>query len=682
MDTRSFLFLWYTNLVVHFLLRSGFRMIRNAGEIKKQTYLIVGVFFAVLLIGALFSYADPAFAQATSTTAVTEKSSSGWTGAVLETVFRGLILVAFTVFGWFAGMAITIFDILINPAIFSLLNSAGIYQMWQFIRDFFNLFFILTLLYIAFTTIFQVSKDYKKALLNLVIMALLVNFSFPISRFLIDAGNVPMYYFANQISDRGATQGLGAIFGATELRGILLFGDKTQGTAGNTDNVKTPHLFAATIFMFIFAITLLVLAVMFVIRFAVLVILVIFSSVGFAGTVIPGMNKFASQWWESFSQYVLYGPAAMLMVLVSVRFFEVLATSEFTRIAAESATNLSANGMQEFMMASAKFSIPIVMLWIAIGLSSKMSIAGSAAVTGAGLGAIAWTRKKAVGGLTGAGKWAAYRNPVARGVGAGVKDRWDSSAVGKFLKSPSATEAWVKGATGTGTRQGELDKRRQKMVNDRVAEDKKNGVNNSTHRQNLKDSKDPVEREAAALALANDKALESAEEVSMAMEVLANNTDGLAKVIQNADASAIGKMDAQAYGKVNDSFYKKDANGNFARDAQGNKIFRDGMKNVAESFDRRVKKEGNIKAIIDHDIAGGMNRQDAYDKHLSTMSSEEIGKAKGIHGDAQNPPDVEVVNYVTNQVQNGNWTPKEHQDVYSKLNGQQKTAWRNAAIHP
>lgn len=511
--------------------------------------------------------------------------------------------------------------------------------MWQFVRDFFNLFFILTLLYIAFTTIFQVSKDYKKALLNLVIMALLVNFSFPISRFLIDAGNVPMYYFANQIVTIGGGSvegGLGVLLSVSELEKILIGGD-ANSESFNMGSVDFSRLIVSCVFMFMFAITLLTFSVTFIIRLVALLILVIFSSVGFAGTVIPGMNKFASQWWESFTQYVLYGPAAMLMLLMAVRFFSEIGTSRQEALQAmrDASTNVSASGMSDFFASMAMFSIPIIMLWMAIGLANKMSIAGSAAVTGAGFTAIAWARKKTVGGVTGVAKWGAYRNPIARGVGQGMKERlnegklfgvnYGKNPVGKLLtgnfwKSPSATEAVTRGLVGTSTVEKEMAGRHRKMVNDRIAEDKKNNVDSNAHIKNLS-SDDAVEREAAALALANDKELRTTEQLKKAIQVLAasNNQAGIAKALDNAKDGAVAGLDADAYKQIVG--------------------FAGSNENTLDSLNSRVKKVGNVQVKVAYDVSqhmkGGMGEGEAYkkaftDNKVVNMQAADLAKQQGL----------------------------------------------------
>jgi hypothetical protein len=254
---------------------------------------------------------------------------------------------------------VTIFGWAINPEYISgvtgFFNRPQIYELWKFIRDFFNLFFILVLLYIAFTVVFQIQKNFKKALLSLVLVALLVNFSFPISRFMIDVANVPMYFFANQMltDPNNPGESFGTVLGATQLQGIIL------PYKADSD---ISQLLAGIVFLFMFSITLLVLAVMFVIRLAALLILVIFSSVGFAASIIPGMEQYSKMWWDNFRKYALFGPAAMLMLLIATRFFTSISGGDPTfKNMKTVAIGATTTGDLNFVASMAMFSIPIIM---------------------------------------------------------------------------------------------------------------------------------------------------------------------------------------------------------------------------------------------------------------------------------------------------------------------------------
>ncbi|MDO8566408.1 MAG: hypothetical protein Q7S04_04500 [Candidatus Moranbacteria bacterium] len=321
-------------------------------------------------------------------------------GNIVVYAFKWLLYGIFTMFGWLASLAISIFEWAIDPNdVILLFNNPGVYESWKFVRDFFNLFFILILLYIAFTVVFQINKDFKKTILSLVLAALYINFSFPVSRALIDMTNVPMYFFANQMMARSAAQGtgiLGGVMTASHIAGILIPGAEKGGDF-ETSEVSVSRLLMAIVFMFIFSITLLVLSIMFVIRLVALVILVIFSSVGFAASIIPGMSSYSKQWWDNFWKYALFGPAAMLMILVATRFFASMGNDSgalMQSMKAVTVNNVVASE-QTFFASMALFTIPIIMLWFAMGLAQKMSIAGASTVVGLGQKVAKWVGKQA-----------------------------------------------------------------------------------------------------------------------------------------------------------------------------------------------------------------------------------------------------------------------------------------------
>ncbi|MFZ2187346.1 MAG: hypothetical protein WAV46_01835 [Candidatus Moraniibacteriota bacterium] len=312
-------------------------------------------------------------------------------------------------FGWIASLAISIFEWAIDPNDVNMLfNNAGVYESWKFVRDFFNLFFILVLLYIAFTVVFQIQKDFKKALLSLVLAALFVNFSFPISRVLIDVTNVPMYFFVNQMGGRNAAEGTGVFGGAltaSHIKGILVPGGETEGTV-DTDSVGVARLLMAIVFIFLFSITLLVLSIMFVIRLVALVVLVMFSSVGFVASIIPGMEQYSKMWWDNFWKYAIFGPAAMLMLLIATRFFAAIGdeSGQLMMSMQKISGNIATPGETTFFASMALFTIPIIMLWMAMALAQKMSIAGASSVVGMGQKFSKWAGKAALAPVPWAGR--------------------------------------------------------------------------------------------------------------------------------------------------------------------------------------------------------------------------------------------------------------------------------------
>ncbi|MCX6739543.1 MAG: hypothetical protein NT098_05885 [Candidatus Parcubacteria bacterium] len=102
---------------------------------------------------------------------------------LMVSVPRQLLLFAANVFDtmWAFGLSSETFTLGNSPDSFI---NAG----WVVCRDVANTFFIFILLYIAIMTIFQ--RDQKRLLSTLVVVALLINFSMYITKFVIDVGNI------------------------------------------------------------------------------------------------------------------------------------------------------------------------------------------------------------------------------------------------------------------------------------------------------------------------------------------------------------------------------------------------------------------------------------------------------------------------------------------------------------
>lgn len=94
---------------------------------------------------------------------------------------------------FFFGLAGVVFDTLLAFSLSSTIiqNQTFVNKGWVIMRDLSNTFFIFILLYIAISTILQTAGGQTKRLLaTLVMVALFMNFSLYITKFVIDVGNV------------------------------------------------------------------------------------------------------------------------------------------------------------------------------------------------------------------------------------------------------------------------------------------------------------------------------------------------------------------------------------------------------------------------------------------------------------------------------------------------------------
>jgi hypothetical protein len=90
----------------------------------------------------------------------------------------------------------------------TLLQSPFVREGWGIVRDLSNLFFILILLYIAITIILDLGgHGAKKMIANVVIMALLINFSMFMTEIVIDTSNILALIFYNKIDTKKEVNG-------------------------------------------------------------------------------------------------------------------------------------------------------------------------------------------------------------------------------------------------------------------------------------------------------------------------------------------------------------------------------------------------------------------------------------------------------------------------------------------
>lgn len=318
----------------------------------------------------------------------------------IESVLNCILLVIINFLNLILKAASVLFTTIIAPKnVYDVIGNQAVYQMWVKVRDVLNIAFILAILFSAFCTIFQIQKfNYKAMLLTIIIMALLVNFSFPIARVIIDIANVIMYYFAQALNlgiDPNASSSMYAQIANASGLGVLVDSVIAKGVKSDTF-----LLLALVVFLFIFTLTLLVISLLFVIRLIALAILVIFSPIGFVGPIVPVLSSQAGKWWDALFRYSFFGPIMVFMIYIAVQMMgAIVAAQPDMANAAQRITD--APGV---VASIAFFAIPIVILWAGMAFAQTMSIQGAGAVVdgaqkfakGAGkkFSGFNWTKKR------------------------------------------------------------------------------------------------------------------------------------------------------------------------------------------------------------------------------------------------------------------------------------------------
>jgi len=330
----------------------------------------------------------------------------------------------------FVSFSVTLFGWATDPSKMSaVINNDSVYLGWKNVRDFLNIAFILFLLFSAFCTIFQIQKySYKSTLLNLILMALLVNFSFPITRFIIDVSNVLAYTLISELFPSGLGSLSGSLAQVVQL-----------GTIATPKDPGFIQIMALDIFLFIFAVTFLVMALLFIIRIIALTILIIFSPIAFTGSIIPGLQEKASSWWTQLFNYAFFAPIMIFMLYIATSITNATSVDMNTTLTSIASKNADPKDTS-WLVDLCKFTVPIVILWIGMGVAKGMSIAGAGAITDFAQKAMKNTPKMF-------GK-AAWWGAKKTGVPGGVQQAWKKRVTQPSEMAQQNREAKIAGALG------------------------------------------------------------------------------------------------------------------------------------------------------------------------------------------------------------------------------------------
>ncbi len=235
----------------------------------------------------------------------------------------------------------TLFDysleLSINSAEF--LKKLGVVELtWSFIRDILNMTFIFILLFTAVQILIGNDAKYnaRKILTNVVIFAILMNFSLFAAKLMVDGSNIVSLkiYEAMKTTDGKNssitlrvmdTVGLAGLYNVSEI-----FTEKTiqaQGTCANNPTSLITVSVLGSIFLIILTLALGLAAILFLIRLVNIIYLFIRSPLWVWGYVIPGnqtMNRISSSWWQEMQHVLLFPIIYLFQILIAVIIFSKL----------------------------------------------------------------------------------------------------------------------------------------------------------------------------------------------------------------------------------------------------------------------------------------------------------------------------------------------------------------------
>lgn len=229
-------------------------------------------------------------------------------------------------------------------------NNDAIKLTWMAIRDFSSIFFIGVLIYASICMILGVGgPSVKRTIFNIVMAGLLVNFSLFFTKALIDASNVltlsiyraiapgevielaktagPNGSLNQQQQSLLSDNGIANVFmGLLRIQTIYdpanALGKKPVNTAASNASASLKIITATAMgsaIMVIAGTNFAIIALVFLARFAILILLLIFSPIAFLGNIIPTTKEYSDKWWGELKSQLIFPPVYFLMIYVALR---------------------------------------------------------------------------------------------------------------------------------------------------------------------------------------------------------------------------------------------------------------------------------------------------------------------------------------------------------------------------
>lgn len=227
---------------------------------------------------------------------------------------------------WVAGAAFD-FSIFLSITLSNWFFSRDfIGETWKLVRDLSNIFFLFVLLYIAIGTIFELRSigNPQKMVVNLVIVALLVNFSGFFVRIVVDASNVVAYEFYKTMSgeettikEKAGNLGSRLVGKLTPSTYLVKEGNHIEGENYKLNSTSV----LGTLLQGVFSILIIIVAafvlftasLLFIIRTVVLLFVYILSPLAFVSQIIPSPKfNYFQQWLEHLIKQSLYAPGFLI----------------------------------------------------------------------------------------------------------------------------------------------------------------------------------------------------------------------------------------------------------------------------------------------------------------------------------------------------------------------------------
>ncbi len=236
---------------------------------------------------------------------------AGWLEKILWTFVVGVFGTLVYIAGQLLNVAVETYTIGFGNQFIDLGLGFAVNNLWETVRDIFNLTFIFGLVYIGFKMILNTGDtNARRMLVHIILAALLVNFSLFFTKFVIDFSNVAAAQVAQGFYNAGVPDGEHVVGFTSIFKNNL---ESAQNLAQGKASGFT-YIFFTMVMLIIMAFVFFAGAILLMIRFVVLNLYMILSPIMFLGWVFPALSSYSEKYWSGFLSRAFFAPAYLLML--------------------------------------------------------------------------------------------------------------------------------------------------------------------------------------------------------------------------------------------------------------------------------------------------------------------------------------------------------------------------------
>tara|TARA_B100000508_G_scaffold136427_1_gene129463 strand:- start:9299 stop:11812 length:2514 start_codon:yes stop_codon:yes gene_type:complete len=328
---------------------------------------------------------------------IAEDTAGGWLYNIMTSI-GGF-------FTWIGGGILDYSVALLVVNMGELLNGnigVAVDNLWQLIRDLFNVLFIFALIWLGLQTILYADdSNLRKTLGGLIVAALLINFSLFITKAIVDFSNIAAtQIYSSAFSNGGQSQRIDMGQVLNVQNGVLPAYQTAAGYSISTAFMQNMELnsfaaeltaddstwriitfgFLVMILQIIAGFVFLAGGILLIYRFVALIIYMILSPAMFLGLVFPKFINKQREWWSGLISNAFVAPAYLFMLYLSLMIFVGVRGSRPVEVetfaGAYNAASIADGGFAIFLF----FAVMVAFLLAAPRVASQMGAAGAGAV--------------------------------------------------------------------------------------------------------------------------------------------------------------------------------------------------------------------------------------------------------------------------------------------------------------